>query len=158
MTVFSPLWPNDSLKLNKPPKISFVQRINWLTTWPHLTTGKINEAFETLVQIHVLPKGFFFFLPLNRTTSYFIPLAVCLSAYVMVLFTVIHFLFVVSTFCFLALQETEMEKLQKMKRVRMFLEREKKNSVVFWFFWYYCCLENMFIRSCERQQHCQLVS
>lgn len=69
----------------------------------------------------------FFFLPLNRTTSYFIPLAVCLSAYVMVLFTVIHFLFVVSTFCFLALQETEMEKLQKMKRVRMFLEREKKN-------------------------------
>lgn len=157
MTVFSPLWPNDSLKLNKPPKISFVQRINWLTTWPHLTTGKINEAFETLVQIHVLPKGFFF-LPLNRTTSYFIPLAVCLSAYVMVLFTVIHFLFVVSTFCFLALQETEMEKLQKMKRVRMFLEREKKNSVVFWFFWYYCCLENMFIRSCERQQHCQLVS
>lgn len=63
MTVFSPLWPNDSLKLNKPPKISFVQRINWLTTWPHLTTGKINEAFETLVQIHVLPKGFFFSPP-----------------------------------------------------------------------------------------------
>lgn len=65
-----------------------------------------------------------FFSPLNRTTSYFIPLAVCLSAYVMVLFTVIHFLFVVSTFCFLALQETEMEKLQKMRRVRMFLERK----------------------------------
>lgn len=73
----------------------------------------------------------FFFLPLNRTTSYFIPLAVCLSAYVMVLFTVIHFLFVVSTFLLFSSSRDRDGKAAKDEKGKdVFREGKKKFSGV----------------------------
>lgn len=101
----------DSLKLSKPLKN--IDPGNELAdSFTHLTTGKTKKPFETLVLIHVLHYGFF--PPSTQQNNFFSINVFSLHC------SINYFCSFCGGFCnicFAALQEIEMEKLPRMKRV-----------------------------------------
>ncbi len=83
-----------AVKLNKPPKSSLVQGINWLTTWPISPLEKQWSLWDIGSDLRLAYRIFFSWKVQNMVFFFFfyIPLDVCLSLYTRVLFTFTHFL------------------------------------------------------------------
>lgn len=107
-----------ALKLNKPPKISLVQELNWLTAWPISPLEKQWSRWDNGSDLRLDHRILIFYFPFGKKKGVWIRVMDVCSFKPAVLFKLIPCPFVVTTFASVALQETEMENLQRMKRVR----------------------------------------
>lgn len=99
-----------SWKLNNPQKISLVQGTNWLTN--RLISPQEKQWRIWVFQIFALPTGFF--SPRKKPPIH----CICRGFFDSRVLTLTVFPFICPfNLCFAALQETEIQDLQKMKRV-----------------------------------------
>lgn len=158
MAVFFFLVKWFAVKLNKPPKISLVQGINWLTTWPITPLEKQWSLWDIGSDPRLAYRIFF-----SEKYKIWCYSNRCMLCHFKPGF---YFLSLISSvcccnICFVALQETETEKLQRMKKVRnvLVLSEILKTSTyfiqldaisVFLIITAEFVVGNLFIRSCQQ--------